>query len=238
MLSAKQLNGVAVSWNAIREIESTGNLGGKNGINAQGWLGIACLLWRLGVSLLKLIYQVLVYTSFPWQCKVNCNGPLNVNKSTAKLNRRPLSLFASLGYICLLGRNFKLIDLSVCKIFFYIIILRYDYDPSTKEKERERIRSKKRLLVLNNSRSEEATLTHLADHITMVKRRNLAVYSHISKEKISVNNNRRKQSLNQSSCCPPSPTHILFLCHLLYYILCISNIPYEAQESKFICFWM
>lgn len=56
MLSAEQLNGAAVSWNAIREIESTGNLSGKNGINAQGWLGIACLLWRPGVSLLKLIY--------------------------------------------------------------------------------------------------------------------------------------------------------------------------------------
>jgi len=66
--------------------------------------------------------------------------------------------------------------------------------------------------VLNNSGFEEATLTHLADHITMVKRRILAkqnikkltssyakltVYSHISKEKICINNNRRKQSPNQ-----------------------------------------
>ncbi len=56
MLSAEQLNGVAVSWNAIREIESTGILSGKNGINAQGWLCIAWLLCRPGVSLLKLIY--------------------------------------------------------------------------------------------------------------------------------------------------------------------------------------
>lgn len=56
MLSGEQLNGVAVSWNAIREIESTGILGGKNGINAQGWLDIAWLLCQPGVSLLKLIY--------------------------------------------------------------------------------------------------------------------------------------------------------------------------------------
>lgn len=56
MLSAEQLNGAAVSWNAIREIESTGILSGNNGINAQGWLGIAWLLCRPGVSLLKLIY--------------------------------------------------------------------------------------------------------------------------------------------------------------------------------------
>lgn len=121
--------------------------------------------------------------------------------------------------------------------FIYIIILHYDYvSEHERKRKRERIRSKKRLIVLNNSRFEEATLTHLADH--MVKRRNLAVYSHISKEKISINNNKRKQSPNQCCCCPPSPTHLLFLCHLLYYILCISNIPYEAQESKFICFWM
>ncbi len=40
----------------------------------------------------------------------------------------------------------------------------------------------------------------------------------------------RKQSPNQC--------FFLFFCHLLYYILCISNIPYEAQENTFICFWM
>lgn len=107
---------------------------------------------------------------------------------------------------------------------------------STRKKESEREWVRKRFLVLNNNRFEEATKDNnkrlTASYAT------LTVYSHISKEKISINNNRRKQSPNQCSCCPPSPPHLLFLCHLLYYILCISNIPYEAQESKFICFWM
>lgn len=89
-----------------------------------------------------------------------------------------------------------------------------------KEREKERIRSKKRLLVLNNGRFEKATLTHLADHITMVKRRNLAVYSHISKEKISVNNNRRNNRSPQISVVvvpPPQPTYFSFVtCSITY----------------------
>lgn len=118
----------------------------------------------------------------------------------------------------------------------YIIILHYDYvSEHERKRKRERIRTKKRLIVLNNSRFEEATLTHLADHITMVKRRNLAVYSHISKEKISINNNRRKQSPNRCSCCPPLPNPLTFPLSLaLLHIVHIKHSLWGTREQIYL----
>lgn len=54
-------------------------------------------------------------------------------------------------------------------------------------------------------------------------------FSHFKKENIY------KQ---QHEKTVPKQCFFLFFCHLLYYILCISNIPYEAQGNKCICFWM
>lgn len=105
---------------------------------------------------------------------------------------------------------------------------------SAREKERETMT--KGFLCWTTGGGHINTLSRSLYHVEKEENKRLAtsyarltVYLHFSKEKFFINT--RKQSPNQSF-------FFLFLCHLLYYILCISNIPYEAQGSKFICFWM